>query len=71
MSKASIDLRFNEIRDAIKDISKAFNNSSLSTRAIAVLICDSNKDLKITQVEGVLRELPRLERKYLKNKDKK
>lgn len=65
MSK-KIDLRFTEIRDAIKDISEAFNTSPLSTRAIAVLICDANKDLKISQVEGVLNELPRLEKKYLK-----
>ena len=61
-----IDLRFNEIRDAIKDISEAFNKTSLSNRAIAILICDANKSLKISQVEGVLDEIPRLREKYLK-----
>lgn len=64
--KTKIDLRLNEIRDAIKEIAEAHDNFPLTDRAIAVLICDANKSLKISQVEAVFKELPRLRDKYLK-----
>ena len=62
-----VDLRFTEIREAIIEISQAYKKCKLTNRAVAILICDGNRHLKISQVEAVLDELPRLEEKYLKD----
>ena len=64
--KKKVDLRFSEIKDAIIEIGNAYANCKLTNRGVAMLICDANKGLKITQVEAVLTELPRLQKKYVK-----
>ena len=69
MNKA--DLRFNEVREAIINIASAMENCSISNRAVAVLINDANKSLRISQVEGVLSELTRLEEKYVNHTKEK
>jgi len=61
-----VDLRFNDIKEAIISIGEAYKNCKLTNRAVAILICDSNKSLKITQVEAVLKELPKLQDRYIK-----
>ena len=66
MTNKKVDLRFTEIKDAIVEIGQAYKNCQLTNRAVAILICDANKTLKISQVEAVLNELPRLQEKYIK-----
>ena len=66
MAKTKVDLRFTEIKDAIIEIGEAYKKCKLTNRAVAILVCDANKSLKITQVEAVLDELPKLENRYVK-----
>jgi uncharacterized protein HemY len=66
--KKKIDLRFNDYREAIVEVGNALNNCPLTDRALALLIADSSK-ITITQALAVLKILPELSKRYLKNKE--
>lgn len=60
-----MDLRTNEWREAIVEISNTLENCPLTNRGLALLIADSC-NLRMTQVLEVLETIPKLEDKYLK-----
>ena len=63
-----MDLRTNEWRQAIVEIAKAVEDSPLRIRALALLIADMTP-LSMTQVIHVLRAIPELPSRYLKEED--
>jgi len=64
MSK--LDWRFNETKETLIKIAKALEECQINNRAIAVLVKDANPKMKISDIERVIAELPRLREKYLK-----
>jgi len=71
MEKKRIDLRSNEWREAITELSDTIQKSPLENRAIALLIVDSipsamKTKIGIKQVLEILHTIPRLKIKYLK-----
>lgn len=61
-----MDLRFNEIKDAITEISHAVNNIALNDEAIAALVVAFGRGINKPQVMTVLERLRALESKYVK-----
>jgi hypothetical protein len=61
-----MDLRENDWREAIVEVADAIKNCPLTTRALALLITDSTKNVSFTQAMEVLTAIPILPRKYLK-----
>ena len=64
--KSKLDLRFSETKETIIQIAEALSKCQLTNRAIAVLVKDAHPRMKISDIEAVLNELPRLQEKYLK-----
>lgn len=64
--KQKIDMRYNDVKEAIKKISNTIRNTALTDEAIAVLVSNESKKISKTQVLEVLKQLPRLEKIYLK-----
>ena len=60
-----IDLRTDEWREAIVEISNVLKKISLTDRALALLIADSCS-VKLTQALEVLKAIPDLSKRYLK-----
>lgn len=67
MPKDKMDLRTDEWREAIVEISNALKNISITNRALALLIADSC-NVKMTQALTVLKTIPTLSERYLKRK---
>jgi len=65
MKTSKPDLRNNDWRQAIIDIANAIKETSLTTRALALLIADSS-DVTMTQAKEVLEAIPKLSYRYLK-----
>lgn len=64
-----IDLRFNDIREAVIEISKTLRDCPLTNDAVAVLIANSSKGgISKTQAIAVLENMSKLEKHYLKVK---
>jgi hypothetical protein len=61
----NIDLRTDEWREAIVEISNVLKKIPLTDRALALLIADSC-NVKLTQALEVLRAIPELSKRYLK-----
>lgn len=61
----NIDLRTDEWREAIVEISNVLKKISLTDRALALLIADSC-NVKLTQALAVLKAIPNLSKRYLK-----
>jgi hypothetical protein len=61
-----VDLRFNEIRDAVVELSNALKDCPLNDEALAILIsssygCKANK----TQALSVIQHMKKLQKTYL------
>jgi hypothetical protein len=61
-----VDLRFNEIKEAVIEISQAMKNVPLKDEAIAALVVEAGKGINKTQVLSVLQRLRKLEEIYIK-----
>lgn len=61
-----IDLRFNDTKEAIKEIGNALKNTKLTDEAIAVLIVNMGNGINKTQVRAVLERARKLEKTYVK-----
>lgn len=67
MSANKIDLRKDEWREAIVEISNILKNISITDRALALLIADSST-VSLTQAMAVLKAIPNLGERYLKRR---
>jgi hypothetical protein len=61
-----IDLRYNNIVDAVTEISLCMKKMPLTDEAVAVLVVAAGSGINKTQVLNVLRRLRELENKYVK-----
>ena len=69
MSKNKVDLRSTEWREAIVYIANSIKNTPLTERALCLLISDAS-GVKMTDVREVLRTIPKLSERYLKEAPK-
>jgi hypothetical protein len=67
MPKNKVDLRKDEWREAIIEISNTLKNISMTDRALALLIADSST-VSLTQAIEVLKAIPNLGKRYLKRR---
>jgi hypothetical protein len=66
MQNKKVDLRFNDVKEAVVEISRAMQNVPLNDQAIAALVVEAGKGINKTQVIAVLNRLRNLEKMYLK-----
>ena len=65
--RKKIDLRFNDVKEAIIEIKNTLQNCPLTNDALAVLIANSSKGgISKTQALAVLDNMAKLEKHYLK-----
>jgi hypothetical protein len=66
MSVNKVDLRYNDVKEAVVEISRAMQNVPLKDVAIAALVVEAGKGINKTQVLAVLKRLRELEKMYIK-----